>query len=436
MRQGKKLQSTNNDQTFCDANAQREHSEESDVKVNDKKVNDKKESDTKVDERSLSPEKSTLKQSPRTITIPPVGTTNSPPDKIKHAPSTTFSNNVIAANSSKECFSVKSQHSDKVAESKTLCQENIDCGSTSSPAMLASKSRQIMNGGKGVTNIKAARSLPDFTTLYLNEIGRKDLLTADEEFALARKVVSGDRQSKNQMIEANLRLVVTIAKRYLNRGLALLDLIEEGNLGLIRAVEKFNPELGYRFSTYATWWIKQNIDRAVMNQCRTIRLPIHVMKDLNACLKIIGELTEELGRHPHIEEIASRSGKPGKQIRKLLHHNIRTSSADVPIVSEQEITMMDVLADKDESDPATELQQGDFLLNLEHWIDQLPGKQSEILCRRFGLRGYESSTLEEVGREIGLTRERVRQIQIEALNKLRRVLEKEGLSLELLFNQG
>jgi RNA polymerase nonessential primary-like sigma factor len=424
MRQGKKLQSTKADQTLFDASAQRERNEESDIKANDKKS----------DERSLSPEKSILIQAPSTTTTPATGTNNSPPDKIKQAPPASFSNNAEAANSSKECCPVKSQYSDKVAENKRPCCENSDSGINPSQAMLRSRSRQTRDGGKGATNNKVARSLPDFTTLYLNEIGRKNLLTADEEFALARKVVSGDRHSKNQMIEANLRLVVTIAKRYLNRGLALLDLIEEGNLGLIRAVEKFNPELGYRFSTYATWWIKQNIDRAVMNQCRTIRLPIHVMKDLNACLKIIRELTEELGRHPHIEEIASRSGKPDKQIRKLLHHNIHTSSADVPIVSEQEITMMDVLADKDESDPATELQQGDFLLNLEHWIDQLPGKQSEILCRRFGLRGYESSTLEEVGREIGLTRERVRQIQIEALNKLRCILEKEGLSLEMLLN--
>ena len=434
MRDGKKLQSTKNDQALFEASVQRQDKTESDIEGDiESSIEGNK---TKADQKSLSPGKSALKQSPSTITIPPAGKTNSPPKKIKHASSASFSNNAIGENSSKECFPGNAQYSNKVAESKMPCREKNDLVIHPPQSTLSSKSRKISDAGKGTPNSKVARSLPDFTTLYLNEIGRKDLLTAEEEFALARKVVSGDRQSKNQMIEANLRLVVTIAKRYLNRGLALLDLIEEGNLGLIRAVEKFNPELGYRFSTYATWWIKQNIDRALMNQCRTIRLPIHVMKDLNACLKIIGELTEELGRHPHIEEIASRSGKPDKQIRKLLHHNIHTSSADIPIVSEQEITMMDVLADKDESDPARELQQGDFLLNLEHWIDQLPGKQSEILCRRFGLRGYESSTLEEVGRAIGLTRERVRQIQIEALNKLRRVLEKEGLSLELLFNQG
>ncbi|MDG1852103.1 MAG: RNA polymerase sigma factor RpoS [Gammaproteobacteria bacterium] len=276
--------------------------------------------------------------------------------------------------------------------------------------------------------------LPDFTTLYLNEIGRRKLLSAEEELVLSRKVASGDRKSKNLMIEANLRLVVTIAKRYLNRGLSLLDLIEEGNLGLIRAVEKFDPELGYRFSTYATWWIKQNIDRALMNQCRTIRLPVHVMKELNACLKIARELSDELGRIPSEEEISVRSGKSLKQLRKLLHNNIHTSSADIPLASDQELTMMDVLADADSSDTAIQLQENDFQSSLEHWIDQLPDKQSEILARRFGLRGFDSSTLEDVGKEVGLTRERVRQIQIEALKKLKRLIEREGLNLELLFS--
>jgi RNA polymerase nonessential primary-like sigma factor len=430
MRHGRKLQSANSDQALFDASA--EHQSKNEV---DKKGKAKKGKDKKTDERSLSLEKPVLKHPPSATKSPPAGIAKPAPVKIKHSSSTKFLAKTAVANSSKEYFSDKPEHSDQETGGKSFFSEKIDGRNNSVKPLVRQKPRRINDRGKETMNNRVSRSLPDFTTLYLNEIGRKDLLTAEEEFALARKVVSGDRQSKNQMIEANLRLVVTIAKRYLNRGLVLLDLIEEGNLGLIRAVEKFNPELGYRFSTYATWWIKQNIDRALMNQCRTIRLPIHVMKDLNACLKIISELTEELGRYPHIEEIASRSGKPDKQIRRLLHHNIHTSSADIPIVSEQEITMMDVLADKDESDPALELQQGDFSLNLEHWIDQLPGKQSEILCRRFGLRGYESSTLEKVGREVGLTRERVRQIQIEALKKLRRILEKEGLSLELLFNQ-
>jgi RNA polymerase nonessential primary-like sigma factor len=272
------------------------------------------------------------------------------------------------------------------------------------------------------------------TTRYLNEIGRTRLLTADEELALARRVVAGERRSKNKMIEANLRLVVTIAKRYLNRGLVLLDLIEEGNLGLIRAVEKFNPELGFRFSTYATWWIKQSIDRALMNQARTIRLPIHVMKELNACLRVIGDLSDELNRQPTDDEIACRCGLSVKQVKKLMRHNVSTSSADIRLPGDNESTLLDVLPDKPDMDPAVKLQENNMLRSLDNWLDCLTGKQGEILARRFGLRGYEPQTLENVGVEIGLTRERVRQIQIDGLKKLKHLIEKEGLSLEILVS--
>jgi len=275
----------------------------------------------------------------------------------------------------------------------------------------------------------------DSTTRYLNEIGRTRLLTAVEELALARQVVAGDRLSKNRMIEANLRLVVANAKRYLNRGLALLDLVEEGNLGLIRAVEKFNPELGYRFSTYATWWIKQSIDRALMNQARTIRLPIHVMKELNACLRVIGDLYDEMNRQPTDDEIAHRCGITVKQVKKLMRHNSSTTSADITLARDNESTLMDVLPDEPERDPAVSLQENNIFESLDNWLDCLTGKQGEILARRFGLRGYEPQTLENVGVEIGLARERVRQIQIEGLKKLRCLIEKEGLNLEILVSR-
>jgi RNA polymerase nonessential primary-like sigma factor len=275
----------------------------------------------------------------------------------------------------------------------------------------------------------------DSTTLYLNEIGHTRLLTADEELALARRVVAGDLLSKNRMIEANLRLVVANAKRYLNRGLALLDLIEEGNLGLIRAVEKFNPELGYRFSTYATWWIKQSIDRALMNQARTIRLPIHVMKELNACLRAMGDLTDELNRQPTEKEVACRCGMTEKQVKKLLRHNSSTTSGDIGLASDANCTLMDVLPDEPEKDPAAKFQESNMLKSLDSWLDCLTRKQGEILARRFGLRGYEPQTLENVGVEIGLTRERVRQIQIESLKKLKSLIEKEGLNLEILVSR-
>ena len=272
----------------------------------------------------------------------------------------------------------------------------------------------------------------DTTTLYLNEIGKTRLLTGEEELTLARRVVSGDRTSKNRMIEANLRLVVAIAKRYQNRGLDLLDLIEEGNLGLIRAVEKFDPELGYRFSTYATWWIKQTIDRALMNQGRTIRLPIHVMKELNTCLRVSDELTDELDRAPTEEEIARRWHRSVKRVRRLLRHDAQTNTADISLGEDGEIAFMDVVPDQPANDPAVSFQEQDFLAHLEAWLNRLSGKEAEVLARRFGLRGFEASTLENVGQEIGLTRERVRQIQIEALKKLRQMIETEGLSLEAL----
>ena len=271
----------------------------------------------------------------------------------------------------------------------------------------------------------------DPTTLYLNEIGHKPLLSANEEIRLARQVAQGDSDSKKQMIESNLRLVVTLAKRSLNRGLSFLDLIEEGNLGLIRAVEKFNPELGYRFSTYATWWIKQSIDRAIMNTGTTIRMPIHLIKEINACTRVMKQLTNELGRKPSDEELAARMNKSVDYISKLRKKEIRVCSADTPLPEDEDRSMMDVFPDEDNCDPEQILEQEDLKQKLEHWIERLNARESEIVARRFGLFGYESSTLDEVGAEIGLTRERVRQIQIEALSRLRRFVEREGLTLDL-----
>ena len=274
----------------------------------------------------------------------------------------------------------------------------------------------------------------EITTLYLNEIGRIPLLSPEEELELARGVVRGSKTCKDRMIRANLRLVVTIAKRFLNRGLDLLDLVEEGNLGLIRAVEKFDPELGYRFSTYATWWIKQNIDRALMNQARTIRLPIHVMKDLNTCLKTAARLGDKLDRLPSEEEIAENTGKTVLQVKKLLKNNTTTTSVSDTIPGDSDISLLDILEDGSESNPAVNAQNENLLARLDCWMKHLTEKQGDILSRRFGLRGYEPATLEKVGKEVGLTRERVRQIQIEALGKLKRMMEREGLNLEILFN--
>lgn len=273
----------------------------------------------------------------------------------------------------------------------------------------------------------------DATQIYLNEIGFSPLLSAEEEVHFARLAQKGDEAGRKRMIESNLRLVVKIARRYVNRGLTLLDLIEEGNLGLIRAVEKFDPERGFRFSTYATWWIRQTIERAIMNQTRTIRLPIHVVKELNLYLRAARELTQKLDHEPSPEEIADLLDKPVADVKRMLGLNERIASVDTPIGANGEKSLLDTVPDEAAADPAELLQESDLHGSIDSWLDQLSGKQQEVLARRFGLRGYKMSTLEEVGSEIGLTRERVRQIQVEALKRLRDILEKQGLNGEMLF---
>jgi len=274
----------------------------------------------------------------------------------------------------------------------------------------------------------------DPTTLYLKEIGYTVLLNAEQEVKLAREVLKGNANSKKLMIESNLRLVVAISKRYQNRGLNLLDLIEEGNLGLIRAVEKFDPELGFRFSTYATWWIKQSIDRALMNQVRTVRLPIHVMKELGNYLKTTENLRDKYGKEPVVEEIARLMGITVKAVQKIQKYNTRICSADSAISDSSETTLLESLPDNVGAEPELLLQQENLNEKVELWLDRLSEKQCEVVTRRFGLRGHDCSTLEDVGREVGITRERVRQIQIEALAKLRRMLEREGFSADCMHD--
>ncbi len=268
----------------------------------------------------------------------------------------------------------------------------------------------------------------DATQLYLNEIGFSPLLSAEEEVYFSRRALKGDEASRKRMIESNLRLVVKIARRYINRGLTLLDLIEEGNLGLIRAVEKFDPERGFRFSTYATWWIRQTIERAIMNQTRTIRLPIHVVKELNVYLRAARALAQKLDHEPTCEEIAEMLDKPVDNVKRMLGLNERVSSVDTPMGQDSDKSLLETIPDTEAADPESWLQNTNLIGRLDEWLDTLPEKHSEVLARRFGLRGYEMSTLEEVGREIGLTRERVRQIQVEALKRLREIVENNGLS--------
>lgn len=283
--------------------------------------------------------------------------------------------------------------------------------------------------------VAVQRKVADATQMYLGEIGFSPLLTAEEEIYFSRKALGGCDASRKRMIESNLRLVVKIARRYINRGLSLLDLIEEGNLGLIRAVEKFDPERGFRFSTYATWWIRQTIERAIMNQTRTIRLPIHVVKELNVYLRAARELAQTLDHEPSAEEIADLLDRPLDDVKRMLGLNeCVVTSVEDPLGSDSDKTVLDTLADDQNIDPAQMLQDQNLKENIDQWLHDLTEKQREVVVRRFGLRGYEMATLEEVGNEIGLTRERVRQIQVEALKRLREILESQGLSEDSLFS--
>jgi len=273
----------------------------------------------------------------------------------------------------------------------------------------------------------------DATQIYLNEIGYSPLLSAKQEIQFSREAKAGVAASRERMIVSNLRLVVKIARRYNNRGLALLDLIEEGNLGLIRAVEKFDPERGFRFSTYATWWIRQTIERALMNQSRTIRLPIHIVKELNLYLRTARRLAQELDHEPTADEIAHATGEPIASVRKMLKLNERISSVDTPVTGDGAKAVLDTLADNTETSPESQFENNTLKSDVVHWLEVLNPKQREVLARRFGLLGHEPATLEEVGIEVGLTRERVRQIQVEALKRLKELMRHDGLSIESLF---
>lgn len=273
----------------------------------------------------------------------------------------------------------------------------------------------------------------DPTEMYLREIGAAPLLTAAEEIYYSRLSLGGCLESKRKLIESNLRLVVKIARRYLNRGLALLDLIEEGNLGLIRAVEKFDPEKGFRFSTYGTWWIRQNIERALMNQTRTIRMPVHVVKALNGYLRAKRHLSHRSDEEPSIEAIAKHLDIPPKEIDRLFSLNERMTSLDTPVGNEEDKTLIETIKDDNQVCPEEHTVMNDLNANIDKWLDELNEKQQSVMLRRFGLRGFEALTLEEVGAQVGLTRERVRQIQVEALKKLRDIMESQGLSADLFF---
>ena len=275
--------------------------------------------------------------------------------------------------------------------------------------------------------------ISDATQIYLHEIGLNPLLSAEEELGYARRAAQGDFAARQKMIERNLRLVVNIAKHYLNRGVPLLDLVEEGNLGLMHALDKFDPERGFRFSTYATWWIRQNIERAIMNQSRTIRLPVHVIKELNLVLRAKRHLETHGEREAGIDDIAHLLGKPAEEVRGVLAHNEHMASLDAPLDIDPMLSIGESISDEHSVNPEAGLQTQEVESLVQQWLEQLNDKQRIVIERRFGLNSQEVCTLEELAGHLRLTRERVRQIQLEALGQLRRILRRRGLSKDVLL---
>ncbi len=310
--------------------------------------------------------------------------------------------------------------------------EDEQAGLASLPPKAARRRRSKANSPQRTGIAPTSRGVGDATEMYLSEIGGSVLLSAADEAEVARRVQKGDMAARAQMIESNLRLVVKIARRYLNRGLPLLDLIEEGNLGLIRAVEKFDPEKGFRFSTYATWWIRQAVERGLMNQAKTIRLPIHIAKELNTYLRAQRELSQKLDHEPTADDVASLLGLPVDNVRKLLDLADEIACTEISTL-EPERGAWDTFEDGAAIDPGQLLQSSKLKARIDVWLGALPEKSRDVVCRRFGLRGHDMATLEEVGREIGLTRERVRQIQVEALKELRMMLTDEGFTRDAVL---
>ena len=265
----------------------------------------------------------------------------------------------------------------------------------------------------------------DATRIYLSEIGRAKLLTADQEKSLSRAALGGCMASRQRMIECNLRLVVKVARAYINRGLPLLDLIEEGNLGLIRAVEKFDPERGFRFSTYATWWIRQSVERSIMNQCRTVRLPIHIIRELTSYLRTTREMEQKMGRRPEFGEVAAKLDKSTSAVYALFGFNEPTSSTDT--ISPGGKSVLDSIADDQSLTPESEYAEQAAGELLVQWLELLPMQQRVVVEHRFGLHGQGRRTLEEVGAMLGVTRERVRQVQLAALARLKEISQREGI---------
>ena len=309
-----------------------------------------------------------------------------------------------------------------VAADGDACKDNV-------PARPAKSSRKPTGGSR---NEDRAESV-DIVKTYLKDIRKSALLTFQDEQELGKRVAAGDLAARAQMIESNLRLVVRIGKRYMNRGLPFSDLIEEGNLGLIKAVEKFNYALGYRFSTYASWWIRQYIERSIINQGSLIRLPVHVVERLNRYLTGVEQLGQELGREPRVEEITDRMRIQEKEVLNLKQLIRTTFSLDSPINDRTDTYLRDVIQDTLTSSPAMTAEGVRRREDIMDWLSDLQDREQTVIMLRFGLDGGQGHTLEEIGLELGLTRERVRQIETEALGKIRETIEKKTITQEDLL---
>jgi RNA polymerase sigma factor RpoS len=281
--------------------------------------------------------------------------------------------------------------------------------------------------GRAETAKKQSGEDIDCVKLYLQEIGRTPLLTFAQEQELAKRVSNGDQGARSWMIEANLRLVVSIGKRYIHRGLDFCDIIEEGNLGLIRAVEKFKWEKGYRFSTYATWWIRQAIERAIINQTRTVRLPVHIAEEVNKFSRAARRLMQSIGRQPHVPEIAVKMEISVEKARTLAQLARETVSLDMIIGDEEEDTLLDVIRDGHAPSPEHVVDEGRVRDHIDGWLTSLSNNERRIIELRFGLNNDEPKTLDGIGKEFGITRERVRQIESQAIGRLRTLTRRQGI---------
>lgn len=336
-----------------------------------------------------------------------------------------------------------SRNTDATSDSldDTFQQEDPDDGMESeeglaaSESIAASVSVPAVDAVDELKRVLSAELSTDTTQHYLNKIGEHPLLTVPQEVHYATLAKQGDFEARQKMIEHNLRLVVSIAKHYINRGVVLLDLIEEGNLGLMRAIDKFEPERGFRFSTYATWWIRQSIERAIMNQARTVRLPVHMVRELNQILRAKFHLETQYqdGKDASVEDIAHLLDRRVEDVQDILSLSEQATSLDAPLDSDPQGSLLDLLPGNVDDSPDSMAEQHELTLLLRDWLAKLPNKPRMVILRRFGLDNDDPATLEELAAEMGVTRERVRQIQQEALLKLKRALGARGVGKDALL---